>query len=269
MSTLTLFHNCYRCTGAGGDQAPHLVLLHGWGLHSIVWDDIMPALLVHFQVTVIDLPGMGQSPLPAADYSLHNVAAQVAPLLPAQCHLLGWSLGGLLALKLASERSEQIVSLTLVASTPRFVSDAYWPGVPPALLDRFIEIFDEDAEGTLIRFLALNCKDGANARDDVRKLREMVYFCGLPAPRALRGGLQILRDTDLRAELAKLRQPHLLLFGGRDNIVPAALAQTLAPAHRVALMAEVAHVPFLSQPQAFVALLFQHWRELCILPEGA
>ncbi len=35
------------------------MLIHGWGLHAIVFDDIVPALLERFRVTVVDLPGMG------------------------------------------------------------------------------------------------------------------------------------------------------------------------------------------------------------------
>ncbi|PKM21389.1 MAG: pimeloyl-[acyl-carrier protein] methyl ester esterase [Gammaproteobacteria bacterium HGW-Gammaproteobacteria-14] len=229
MASLVLFHNCYRCTGPAGDNAEDLVLLHGWGLHSIVWDDVMPDLLQHFRVTVIDLPGMGQSPMPAGEYDLAYLVDQVGAILPSRCHLLGWSLGGLIAMQLAATRPAQVISLTTVATTPRFVEAEGWPGVSSQLFERFQEVFDEDAEGTLIRFLALNCKDASTVKDDVRKLKEILYFCGLPAPRALRGGLHVLRDTDLRATLATLAQPVLMLFGGNDNIVPAAVMATLPP----------------------------------------
>ncbi len=64
MPRLIPFHNTYQATGVADDQAGDIVLLHGWGLHAIVFDDIVPALLERFRVTVVDLPGMGQSPLP-------------------------------------------------------------------------------------------------------------------------------------------------------------------------------------------------------------
>ena len=269
MTSLVLFHNTYRSTGPLADAAPDLVMLHGWGLHSIVWDDIMPGLLQHFRVTVVDLPGMGQSPMPAGDYTLDYLAGHVAAVLPPRCHLMGWSLGGLVALKLASERPQQVQSLTLVASTPRFVADAGWPGVDARLFERFMEVFEEDAEGTLIRFLALNCKDASTMREDVRKLKDILYFCGLPAPRALRGGLAILRDSDLRAELDGLAMPHLLLFGEHDNIVPAATADVLASRHPVRRLAEVSHVPFVSLPDKFLEALLQGWREQGVIRENA
>ncbi|MCC1498143.1 pimeloyl-ACP methyl ester esterase BioH [Alcanivorax sp. 1008] len=269
MTSLVLFHNTYRCTGPMADKAADLVLLHGWGLHSIVWDDIMPGLLEYFRVTVIDLPGMGQSPMPAGDYTLDYLAQHVGEILPPQCHLMGWSLGGLVALRLASERPQQVLSLTMVAATPKFVAAGDWPGVEARLFDRFMQVFDEDVEGTLIRFLALNCKDASTVRDDVRKLKDILYFCGLPAPRALRGGLAVLRDSDLREELAALSLPRLMLFGEFDNIVPPATADMLAAQHEVCVLKDVSHVPFVSQPEQFINALKHGWRTLGIVKESS
>ena len=101
MPRLIPFHNTYKATGVSDDQARDIVLIHGWGLHAIVFDDIVPALLERFRVTVVDLPGMGQSPLPNDPYTLDFLADQVAAVMPARAHLLGWSLGGLVALRLA------------------------------------------------------------------------------------------------------------------------------------------------------------------------
>lgn len=266
MPELIPFHNRYRSTAAAPESAPHLVLLHGWGLHSIVWDEVMPGLLEHFQVTVVDLPGMGQSPLPNAPYTLGFLADQVARVVPdGEFHLMGWSLGGLVALELARREPERCRSLVTVACSPRFVSAPDWPpAMAPAILEKFAEVFAEDHEGTLIRFLALNCKGSATQQEDVRKLRDILYFCGLPAQRALREGLAILAETDLRDALRELTIPVLMVFGAHDHIVPAAVQPfiaELAPAVRLAVIADVAHVPFLSSPEAFLAATRDFWRE--------
>lgn len=269
MTALVPFHNTYRCTAADPESAPDLVLLHGWGLHAIVFDDIMPALLERFRVTVIDLPGMGQSPLPAGDYDLDFLCEQIAPVLPGRCHLLGWSLGGLVALSLARQLPEQISSVVTVATNPRFVQGEGWATAMPAeILQKFREVFEEDVEGTLIRFLALNCKGADTMREDVRKLKEILYFCGLPARRALAGGLDILATADLRDTLARLRQPALMLFGENDNIVPAAVALEVENinAHvAIAVQQGVAHVPFVSAPDIFVTALMDFYRDCGVL----
>ena len=45
MTALMLYHDRYDSTGPLGSAAPDVVLLHGWGLHTIVWDPVVPFLL--------------------------------------------------------------------------------------------------------------------------------------------------------------------------------------------------------------------------------
>ncbi|WP_111658056.1 pimeloyl-ACP methyl ester esterase BioH [Isoalcanivorax indicus] len=270
MSALKPFHNIYRSTAADPEQAPDLVLLHGWGLHSIVWDDIMPGLLAHFRVTVIDLPGMGQSPLPNDEYTLDFLVNRMLSVMPEKAHVMGWSLGGLVGIALANAHPERVQSLVTVGTTPRFTASDDWPAAMPAeILGKFAEVFEEDQEGTLIRFLALNCKGSATLREDVRRLKDILYFCGLPAGRALRGGLTILREADLRSTLAQVKQPLLMLFGENDNLVPAAVIpdiQALHPQMDWALLADMAHVPFISAPDLYLQALLDFYREQEIVP---
>ena len=83
-------------------QGPDLVLLHGWGMNGAVWHGIAQQLAPHYRVHLVDLPGFGNSLLAdEVDYSLPWLAEQVAAILPQKCHLLGWSLGGLVASQLA------------------------------------------------------------------------------------------------------------------------------------------------------------------------
>ncbi len=109
-------------TTAAGTGTP-LVLLHGLGSSRRAWDPVIPALARHFDVLAVDLPGFGGSapmppeaePLPAA------LAAAVAGLLDdlgiAAPHIAGNSLGGWVALELASIRPA--ASLTLLSPAPR------------------------------------------------------------------------------------------------------------------------------------------------------
>ena len=84
---------------------PALVLLHGWGLNVRVWDGLAAALCDRFRIISIDLPGHGRSAWLPERSSLEQQAAQVAETvaaIAAEYSLLGWSLGGQIALQLAA-----------------------------------------------------------------------------------------------------------------------------------------------------------------------
>jgi pimeloyl-[acyl-carrier protein] methyl ester esterase len=104
-------------------QGRPLVLLHGWGMNSHVWQPILPALAQRAQVITIDLPGHGaNSHLPLG--TLESVVEQLAEHIPPDAIIMGWSLGGLIAQALAHALPERVAALILVASTPKFVADA-------------------------------------------------------------------------------------------------------------------------------------------------
>jgi len=68
----------------------------------------------------------------------------------------------------------------------------------------------------------------------------------------------VLRDTDLRGEMARIAQPALVVSGDRDTLAFPAAGRYLAahlPSARFALIAGAAHVPFLSHPDAFARAL--------------
>lgn len=252
---LKLYYDEYASTN-NAVEAKKLVLLHGWGMNSLAWDDVMPELLKHFRVTVIDLPGLGRSPVPGGIYDLDYLVDHVLAVAPDEAIWMGWSLGGLIATKAATKYPERVRAVINVASSPSFVAREQWDcAMATALLQKFINIFDEDYEGTLIRFLALQAKGSVSIREDIRKLKELVYFHGLPAKQALRGGLEILRDADLRHEVQTCSVPLAYILGEHDHLVPASAAQhirKLLPGSEVAVVEGVSHIPFVQAPQLFM-----------------
>lgn len=255
--SLGLYFDEYVCTTPDQVEAIPLVLLHGWGMHSLVWDHIMPGLLACRPVIVIDLPGMGRSPLPGGDYTLDFLVDQVLAVAPPNAVWLGWSLGGMVAARLAERFPQRVAGVITVATNPRFVIDHDWPhAVPETVLSHFRSLFAEDWQGTLIRFLALQCKDSVTMKDDIRLLKDIVFHHGLPATKALRCGLQILQEVDLRESYRQIQAPVLHILGERDNVVPVAVRdalQVLQPTARIAVIPEVAHLPFVSAPEAFLS----------------
>ena len=236
-------------------QGPRLVLLHGWALNSHVWDDVVPRLASEFTLECVDLPGHGESAWAPQIKDLDTLADAVAPYLGAQCHLLGWSLGGMVALRLAMRHSARIEKLVLVSTTPKFVASPDWPSaMQPAVLEHFAARLREDYPATVREFLTLQVRGDEHAHEALRILRRRVLVAGEPDSAALRIGLEILRQTDLRTDLPRIRTPVLVIAGERDALVPAAASAALAtalPQARAHLIERAAHAPFLSHRDEF------------------
>lgn len=97
-------------------RGPQLLLLHGVGLDRAMWDRCLPALAASHRVTVADLRGHGTSPPAAPGVSLEDLAADAAALLDGPTHVVGFSLGALVAQQLALGHPHLTASLTLVSS---------------------------------------------------------------------------------------------------------------------------------------------------------
>jgi pimeloyl-[acyl-carrier protein] methyl ester esterase len=256
-----LYHEVHG--SAGGRD---LVLLHGWSLNLRVWDPLVQALAPHYRVITVDLPGHGGSDWdpraasPAAQaWRVHET---LEPLTERYC-LLGWSLGGQVALDLAAALPAHIDALALIAATPRFLRGAGWRcGTPRAQLARLIHRLYANSHKAVNEFLALAARGSAprTSAHVLHTLRRALKSDGWAHPAALASGLARLRDTDLRAGLGRVEVPTLVVAGQRDRIVRAAASRALARRIRAARYVEIrgaAHAPFLSHPGQFA----RHLRE--------
>ena len=234
-----------------------LVLLHGWGMNAAVWEGL-PASLVGGTIP-IELPGHGSCPLPETATDLAAWADTCLAAAPERAVWLGWSLGGLVALAAALRVPRRVAGLILMTATPRFIQAPDWPAaMAEKALGQFHDGLLVDPAGTLDRFLALQVRGSAAARETLRTLRRELAARQAPDPRALALGLDLLRDGDVRPRLAELACPSLWLFGSHDTLVPAAVAPAVAallPAARVEVIRGAAHAPFLSHPEETTALI--------------
>ncbi|WP_045223452.1 pimeloyl-ACP methyl ester esterase BioH [Methyloterricola oryzae] len=247
-----------RHFGAG----PDVVMVHGWGMHGGVWRDFAMRLAEHFRITLVDLPGHGRSGL-IPGQSLEDWGDALLGMAPARAHWLGWSLGGLIALQLAHRHPTRVASLTMLAGNVRFAQGSDWPhAMAQDMLEKFAGDMLADAHHTLLRFLGLQVWGLEQAKDLMKELRGRVEECAPPEPDALRVGLNLLRGTDLRATLAQLRVPLLLLIGGRDRLVPRTAGRSMAemaPRAQIHEIAMAGHVPFLTHEAECVRVLEDFW----------
>lgn len=254
---MTLWH---EQQGSG----PDLVLIHGWGLHGGIWGELPARLAEHFRVTTLDLPGHGRSPFDGAQgrrvtgglLSLTALTDSVAALVSAPAIWLGWSLGGLLALDAARRYPQKVAQLVLVGATPKFVQAPDWPHAMPAeVFAGFASSLTQDYRATLLRFLSLQVGGNELARALLKQLRADMFAHGEPQAAALAAGLAILEHADLRAGLADIAIPALVVHGSHDRLAPPAAGEYLAaqlPQARLLRVEGAGHAPFLSHAMQFV-----------------
>lgn len=237
-----------------GSGAP-LLLIHGWGMHGGVWDAVAEQLAESFTVHIVDLPGYGFSIEDEAS-TLDAMVDELSAVFAEPLAVCGWSLGGQVALRWAAREPDKVRRLILVTSTPCFTGRADWEcGMEAKVLEQFAAELEQNHAATLRRFIALQLRGSENERELLALMRERLFSRGEPDIDALRSGLEILRDADLRGELQNISQPTLAIAGERDKLTPPQASHYLAktmPAARIVEIAGAAHAPFLSHPDLFV-----------------
>ena len=233
-------------------QGEPLVMIHGWGMHSGMWMQARDLLSQHFELHLVDLPGMGHSGTLDV-YNLHTVAEKIADEIPINAYVLGWSLGGLIATKIAL--MAPIKKLILVGSTPCFVARDDWQqGMPSDVFESFFAGAMQDYQGTMNKLLALIAMGSGNARSTSKVLREALRLRPGPNQQGLLGALDILRTEDLRADLPSLEIPTLLIHGALDKLASLSSAEWMAktlPDVQLLALQSAAHEPFISHPELF------------------
>ncbi len=248
-----------------------LVMLHGWGMHGGIWGSAVEQLAQRHRVHCVDLPGYGYSTSPApsgrakrgvggerseGSGALDAIVSVLSAHFDEPVTVCGWSLGGQVALRWAQLAPHQVSKLVLVATTPRFVQCDGWDcAMAEETLREFSASLLENYALTLKRFVALQVRGSEHERELLADMRSLLFSRGEPDRVALRGGLEILRNTDLRAQLGEIMQAALVIAGERDTLTHPAASAYLARALPSARLVEIkgaSHVPFLSHPETFV-----------------
>ena len=116
-----------------------IVLIHGWGLHSGVWQKLIEYLQTFANITVIDRAGYGHSQIMSHEDELNEILANCPP----KAVYIGWSLGVSVILQLATQHPQRVQAIVALAADPCFVARNDWPYAMP--IENFQQ-FQQDTE---------------------------------------------------------------------------------------------------------------------------
>ncbi len=242
-------------------QGPLLVLLHGFTGSVDNWRPHFPALATRYRLLAVDLLGHGRTSAPATptryamDAAAADLAALLARLTSEPAHLLGYSMGGRLALYVALTYPAQVKSLYLESASPGLEDgearrqrqeqdEALADRIEQAGVPAFVDFWE-----TLPLF-ASQQRLPAHVRSRLRRQRLQNRAHGLAS--SLRGmgtGVQ----PSLWSRLGELQMPVHLLVGALDSKFVALnrhMAQAL-PQATLTVVPDAGHAVHLEQPQRF------------------
>jgi pimeloyl-ACP methyl ester carboxylesterase len=246
----------YREAGAGTP----LVLLHGIGSAARAFDDQLAGLSDRLHVIAWDAPGYGGSTSlapdspKASDYATALAAMLDALGIPA-CHLVGHSLGTLIAASFAADHPERILSLTLASVA---AGQARLPAAQreKALAQRLNDVTDlgprRMAEQRGPRLLAPAATP--------EMLRRVVETMAAVHPDGYSQAARMLASGDIKADIPRLPadMPVQILYGDGDVITPPARnleVAALRPTAPVHVVKDAGHAVYLEQPARFNSIV--------------
>jgi pimeloyl-[acyl-carrier protein] methyl ester esterase len=230
----------------------NLILLPGWGMESSIWSSLEQPLSSRFQLYYVDWRGVRDS----TDY-VERVRHLIEEKHLDSFAIVGWSLGALVALEIASQYSTQLTHLILFGGTSRFTIDEateYTIGWKKRIVERMQRGLEKDHQGILAAFYEMmfskkEIKEGAC--DRFLTLTKQ-HFEGDDL-HSLMVGLTFLMTTDLREHLKHIKCPTLLIHGEQDEVCPLEASQyiynSLNMHKTLYILPEAGHLPFMTHSQ--------------------
>ncbi len=235
-------------------QGKDLVLIHGWGMHSGIWEPIIDKFSNEYTLHLVDIPGMGKSHI-IDPYDLNHLVEVIIESLPTSFDILGWSLGGLITLKMSLMYPEKIHRMVLVGGTPCFINQIDWShGVDIRDFNDFANKLFKNYKSTMINFYTLQLMHSKNSKLLIKKLKQIDEAENPPDVKSLQLGLDILLKNDLRDDINKIDHQTLLIVGDMDRLTPKSASMWLESHMKkgqLKVIEGASHIPFLSHPDEF------------------
>ena len=228
-----------------------LVLLHGLGSSSADWLLQMPSFALRYRVIAPDLRGHGRTPLAAPSLSIEQMAADVIALLEhlqaLPAYVLGFSMGGCVALSLALQRPEEVRGLVL-ANTGAVLRPS-----GRRILRGLVRLLALYLLGpsVMARVVARGLFSAAHQSILYRAAIERL---GRTPRRTYQAAIQAILRFDARPHLHRIRCPTLVITGARDPTIDPRQPRVLAagiPDARLVVIPDSGHATPIDQPVRF------------------
>jgi pimeloyl-ACP methyl ester carboxylesterase len=252
----------------GRGSEPPAVFIHGLGGCWQNWLENLPRVAEERRCIALDLPGFGESEMPAQDISISGYANTVSELVRSlgieePMAVIGNSMGGFIAAELGINHgnfSERIVLVSAAGISSTHLRQR--PLLTAARISAAVTNIVIARRESLVRRPGLRHAILAYVvRHPSRLAPDLAYqmMSGTGGPGFL-AALEALAGYDFRDRLPEVSAPTLLVWGREDNLVPVKDAdefERLIPSARKVILEDTGHVPMLERPQTFNDLVVE------------
>ncbi len=237
----------------GPEDAPVVALIHGLGLNREVWQWLAPVLATRFRVLTYDFLGHGESPPPVGQPTLRDLSEQVRALMDhlgiARAAIVGFSLGGMVARRLAQDHPDRVSALVILHSAHRRSEKAQ-----AAILFRVAQADDHGPAATVELALQRWYTDACRiARPDLMDLTRQWVLAN--DPRVYPKLYRILAHgvDEIIAPYPPLTCPALVITGEEDTGNGPEMSTAIAadiPGARLLILQGLRHMALAENPEA-------------------
>ncbi|ANY76858.1 3-oxoadipate enol-lactonase [Microvirga ossetica] len=244
----------------GPTDGPVLVFINSLGSDFRIWQEVVPAFADRFRIVLYDKRGHGLSDAPSAPYTIDDHTADLVGLLDhlkiERAALVGLSVGGMIAQRMAVRAPERVQALTLCCTAAKIGTPELWAERIAGVENGGIEPL---ADNVLQRWFTPLFRE--THADEVAGWRNMLVRT--PA-HGYAGTCAAIRDSDLRPDAGRIAIPTLCVAGDQDGSTPADVVKgtaDLIPGARFALIDGAGHIPCVEKPAVLSTLIKEHLQE--------
>jgi 3-oxoadipate enol-lactonase len=241
---------------SGHADAPLLVLLNSLGSNLRMWDMVLPVFEERFRVLRSDTRGHGQSEVGAESFTIEQLGRDVLSLMDAvqaeRASFCGVSLGGLVGLWLGIHAPYRVEKLILANTAAKIGTKGVWE----QRIDTVNAIgMAALATATLERWFTPGYRN--KHPEEMERIRGMIAATD---PRGYTACCAVLRDTDLRGDVAQVKAASLVITGTHDPATPPAdgLALHAAIQHSNYVELNASHMPVWERADEFARAVVEH-----------
>lgn len=244
----------------GRQDAPAIVFGNSLGSDFRIWQEVADRLAGRYRILLHDKRGHGLSDAPPGPYTIDDHTDDLLALLDhvgiAEAAVVGLSVGGMIAQRLAVRAPERVKALVLCCTAARIGTADGWATRIEAVRQGGIASVADAVLGNWFTpgFRRDRAADHAGWRNMLVRTTVEGYA----------GTCAAIRDADLRADAGRIAAPTLCVAGDHDGSTPPGLVRgtaDLVAGARFSLIEGAAHIPCVEKPDVLASLIENHLRE--------